>query len=162
MKALYRFHDAHIISYKTDGVFIHVFFETSANIESAERETAAIMKELSFQMIRLDTARRTRGIRELLVARSLYATCIEPERDNPDPEEAEQASSWRDDQRHIFATGVFGFGAAHCRAWSVYRHQIWPCQEQSPYYCSRTLAVNSILSIIAAIALYLTGIWAAT
>ncbi len=104
MKALYRFHDEYIISYETDGAFIHVFFETSTKIESAERETAAIMKELSFQMIRLDTARRTRGIRELLVARSLYATCIEPERDNPEPEEADRTLSWRDDQSHIFAS----------------------------------------------------------
>ncbi len=63
MKALYRFHDKYIISYETDGAFIHVFFETESKIEYAEQEIKAIMKELSFQMIRLDTARRTRGIR---------------------------------------------------------------------------------------------------
>ncbi|MBQ4432380.1 MAG: hypothetical protein II877_12825, partial [Synergistaceae bacterium] len=57
-----------------------------------------------FQMIRLDTARRTRGIRELLVARSLYATCIEPERDVPEHDEAEAKSGWREDQSHIFAS----------------------------------------------------------
>lgn len=104
MKALYRFHDKYIISYETDGTFIHVFFETSAKIESVEHETAEIMKELSFQMIRLDTAKRTRGIRELLVARSLYATCIEPERENPEPDNPDSQSSWRDDQSHIFAS----------------------------------------------------------
>ncbi len=104
MKALYRFHDKYIISYETDGAFIHVFFETSAKIESVEHETAEIMKELSFQMIRLDTAKRTRGIRELLVARSLYATCIEPERENPEPDNPDSQSSWRDDQSHIFAS----------------------------------------------------------
>ncbi len=104
MKALYRFHDKYVISYETDGAFIHVFFETSAKIEPIEHEIAEIMKELSFQMIRLDTARRTRGIRELLVARSLYATCIEPERENPEPDNTDSQSSWRDDQSHIFAS----------------------------------------------------------
>ncbi|MBR0150409.1 MAG: hypothetical protein IJP89_03495 [Synergistaceae bacterium] len=104
MKALYRFHDKYIISYETDGAFIHVFFETNAKIESIEHEISGIMKELAFQMIRLDTARRTRGIRELLVARSLYATCIEPERDVPEHDEAEAKSGWREDQSHIFAS----------------------------------------------------------
>ncbi len=104
MKALYRFHDKYIISYETDGAFIHVFFETHAKIESVENEIAEIMKELSFQIIRLDTARRTKGIRELLVARSLYASCIEPERESPDTEESEAESNWRDDQSNIFAS----------------------------------------------------------
>ena len=104
MKALYRFHDKYIISYETDGTFIHVFFETGANIEAIEHEAATIMKELSFQMVRLDTARRTRGVRELLVARSLYATCIEPERKSPEPDDSDPKTNWRDDQSHIFAS----------------------------------------------------------
>ena len=53
MKALYRFHDEYVISYETEGAFIRVFFETSATIDSVEHEVAEIMKELSFQMIRL-------------------------------------------------------------------------------------------------------------
>ena len=62
------------------------------------------MKELTFQMLRLDTARRTRGIRELLVARALYATCIEPEHDLPEPDNDTKTLSWRDDQNHIFTS----------------------------------------------------------
>lgn len=104
MKALYRFHDKYIISYETDGAFIHVFFETCAKIESIEHEISSIMKELAFQIIRLDTAQRAKGIRELLVARSLYATCIEPERNTPEHDEAESNSSWREDQNHIFVS----------------------------------------------------------
>lgn len=104
MKALYRFHDRYIIYYETDGEFIRVFFEACAEIESIEQELAEIMKELSFQVIRLDTARCTKGIRELLVARSLYATCIEPEHEPPDAEAQENPTSWRDDQNHIFAS----------------------------------------------------------
>ena len=104
MKALYRFHEKYIISYETDESFVYVFFETYAKIEAIEQEIAEIMKELSFQMIRLDTARRTRGIRELLVARSLYATCIEPERKIPESDNTDQKSNWRDDQNHIFAS----------------------------------------------------------
>ena len=104
MKALYRFHDKYVISYETDGAFIRVFFETSAAIDSIEREIAEIMKELNFQMIRLDTAHRTKGIRELLVARSLYATCIEPERGMSESYDSDSQLSWRDDQNHIFAS----------------------------------------------------------
>ena len=104
MKALYRFHEKYIISYETDGAFIHVFFETRAKIDSAELEISAVMKELNFQMIRLDTARRSRGIRELLVARALYATCIEPEHEISESDKLEENSSWRDDQDRIFAS----------------------------------------------------------
>ena len=104
MKALYRFHDKYVISYEIDGAFIHVFFETGAKTEAIEHEIKAVMKELSFQMIRLDTARRTRGIRELLVARSLYATCIEPEREISESDNAEKESEWLNDQNRIFAS----------------------------------------------------------
>ena len=104
MKALYRFHDKYIICYETDGAFIRVFFESGAEIESIKQEISAIMKELSFQVIRLDTARRTRGIRELLVALSLYASCIEPEREAYESEDTEKTPNWRDDQHRIFAS----------------------------------------------------------
>nr|MBQ6740441.1 His-Xaa-Ser system protein HxsD [Synergistaceae bacterium] len=94
MKALYRFHEKYIISYETESVFINVFFEfkssTASSIEFIETEAAEIIKELNFQMIRLDTARRTKGIRELLVARSLYASCIEPEREAAENDEDEK------------------------------------------------------------------------
>ena len=102
IKALYRFHEKYVISYETDGAFISIFFETSSKIESIDAEVAKIMKELSFQIIRLDTARRTKGIRELLVARALYATCIEPERNELETNEADL--SWQEDQNRIFAS----------------------------------------------------------
>ena len=81
-----------------------MFFETNEKIDSIELEIATIMKELTFQMIRLDTARRTKGIRELLVARSLYATCIEPEREIPEADNPEENLSWREDQNRIFSS----------------------------------------------------------
>ena len=81
-----------------------MFFETNEKINSMELEIATIMKELTFQMIRLDTARRSRGIRELLVARSLYATCIEPEREIPEADNSEENLNWREDQNRIFSS----------------------------------------------------------
>ena len=102
IKALYRFHEKYIIFYETDRAFIRIFFETGSKIESIDTEVAEIMKELSFQVIRLDTARRTKGIRELLVARALYATCIEPERNELETNESEL--SWQEDQKRIFAS----------------------------------------------------------
>ncbi|MBQ7578421.1 MAG: hypothetical protein IJT21_09170 [Synergistaceae bacterium] len=104
MKALYRFHEKYIIYYENDGAFINVFFESAEKLISIEQEIAIIMKELSFQMIRLDTARRTKGIRELLVARSLYASCIEPEREISESDTVEIKSNWREDEKNIFAS----------------------------------------------------------
>ena len=102
MKALYRFYTRYIISYETEGAFIQVFFETRSNIDSVDNEVAEIMQELNFQMLRLDTARRTRNIRELLVARALYATCIEDKREVLETDNVE--SNWQDDQNRIFAS----------------------------------------------------------
>ena len=104
MKALYRFHDRYIISYETENEFVHVYFEKSnLGHEMVENEVREIMKELSFQMIRQNTMYRTKGIRELLVARSLYATCIEPERE-AQPDVQEEKADWQADQNHIFAS----------------------------------------------------------
>ena len=94
----------------TGHLFMYSFFETNSNIKFIESEVKEIMQELSFQMLRLDTAKRTKGIRELLVARALYATCIEPERkifkteDSYSESESESKSNWQDDQDHIFAS----------------------------------------------------------
>ena len=105
MKALYRFHERYIISYESEGAFIKIFFETRSNINSVDKEVAEIMQELSFQMLRLDTAQRTRSIRELLVARALYATCIEAEREASEIDNTDNAeSNWQDDQERIFTS----------------------------------------------------------
>lgn len=105
MKALYRFHERYIISYESEGAFIKIFFETRSNINSVDKEVAEIMQELSFQMLRLDTAQRTRSIRKLLVARALYATCIEAEREASEIDNTDNAeSNWQDDQERIFTS----------------------------------------------------------
>lgn len=104
MKALYRFHDKYVISYEIEGQYLCIDFETTNLSDSYEEDVSEIMKELSFQMIRLDTVRHTHSIRELLVARALYATCIEPERNDQRETDAIDNSDWHKDKNRIFAS----------------------------------------------------------
>ena len=104
MKALYKFQDRYLISYEMEEDYLLVYFETDTEIASVESEVASILKELSFQMIRYDTMRSTRGVRELLVARALYATCIEPDRDAPAADAEGDSAPWQEDRDRIFAS----------------------------------------------------------
>ena len=54
-------------------------------------------------MIRTDIIRQTSHVRDLLVARSLYASCIEPEREEAGEDE-ETEPDWREDQNRIFSS----------------------------------------------------------
>lgn len=103
MKAFYKYHQQYMISYEVQGDHLEVSFETSKQIADVDAVVASILKELSYQMIRYDTMRTTGHVRELLVARALYATCIEEERAIENiPEKA--CPSWMDDQRNIFTS----------------------------------------------------------
>ena len=104
MKSFYRLHDKYIISYEVDQEFLLAYFEANPLPASIDDAVAGIMKELDFQMIRLDTIRHSQHIRELLVARSLYATCIEPERESPSQSDVEEQESWLEDQNRVFAS----------------------------------------------------------
>lgn len=104
VKTLYRFHEKYLISYELDGYYIVIYFETRHPLDDYTSEVSSILKELDFQMIRIDTIRRTCHIRELLVARSLYATCIEPEHDEKEIEGEIDKSDWHEDQNRIFSS----------------------------------------------------------
>jgi hypothetical protein len=77
MKALYRFHEEYIISFEREGSILRVWCESRDGAPSTKNIVADAFRELSFQMIRYDTMHSTKGVRELLVARALYATCID-------------------------------------------------------------------------------------
>ena len=105
VKAFYRFHSQYIISYDVNNPYVDVYFEPIHPINDMNNEVASILRELDFQMIRVDTIRQTKGIRELLVARSLYATCIEQEKSIADPVASDNDyEDWREDQDKIFAS----------------------------------------------------------
>ena len=104
IKALYRFHDDYIISYEIDGTELQVFFDNKDTISDYNTVVSEVMKELDFQMIRLDTISKTKDIRELLIARALYATCIEPEREPENVDEEKINSDWESDINGIFAS----------------------------------------------------------
>lgn len=104
LKALYAFHDRFLISYEITEKTLDVFFEPVKVLDEPIKEiVAAIQKELDFQMIRYDTMKSTNDIRKLLVARSLFTSCIEPE-----VQAAEETSGidkeWKKDADSIFAT----------------------------------------------------------
>ena len=104
MKALYHFREQYMISYEVEDRCLYVYFETSAPKDDYGPDVNAIMKALDFQMMRLDTIRRTRGMRELLVARALYATCIEPERQTSGNADEDEVEDWHADQNRIFSS----------------------------------------------------------
>ena len=105
IKALYHFHDRYLISYELSGSKLTIFFEPKAVIKDIEQEVSEIMEALDLQMIRYDTMLNTKEIRQLLVARALYTTCIEPdhatvEADNTDS----QITDWKADSQSIFSS----------------------------------------------------------
>jgi hypothetical protein len=69
-----------LISFEAKKDRLYVYFESSTPLSSVDREVASILKEFNYQMIRYDTMQATNQIRQLLVARALYATCVEDER----------------------------------------------------------------------------------
>ena len=102
MKALYHLQDDYIISYERDGAKLLIYFDwLNADYSSEWKKTAAqVMREINFEMIRYDTMRATSHIRELIVGRALYATCVETEHDiNVEPSSNE---SWKEDALGIF------------------------------------------------------------
>ena len=105
MKAFYRLQDRFIISYERAGKSLDVYFDlpSKRDIDVAE-EIRSIMAELSFEMIRYDTMQETTNLRELLVGRALYATCVDMGHDNTILAETigEENNSWLEDQQHIF------------------------------------------------------------
>ena len=105
MKAFYRLQDRYIISYERQGNLLDVYFDYSkSNTETVEDQIRRIMEELSFEMIRYDTMRETSNLRELLVGRALYATCVDMGREENKDEEPPAESSWIEDRNHIFSS----------------------------------------------------------
>lgn len=104
MKAFYRLQDRYIISYERAGKNLDIYFDSSTGrVNEPAEEIKEIMAELSFEMIRYDTMQDTANLRELLVGRALYATCVDMGRDAVTDEKPSQGSdSWLEDQQHIF------------------------------------------------------------
>lgn len=102
MKALYRFHDDYIISFERDGCYLLVWFETHSGLPGSKEVIAEVLKELSYQTIRYDTMQNTKGVRELLVARALYATCIDNSDDQEMNPNESSSESWLEDKKSIF------------------------------------------------------------
>lgn len=103
MKALYKYHQQYLISFEIEENHLMVYFESETPITEIDNLVASIQKELSFQMIRYDTMQATNQVRQLLVARALYATCVEDERTIDNTADGTNPS-WKDDQRNIFAS----------------------------------------------------------
>jgi len=101
MKALYRQQEKYAITYERRGKWLRVCFtpimDTTVEVAS---EAAEALRRIQFEMLRYDTMRQTAHVRELLVGRALYATCVEAERVDTDVED-DGAGSWKDDAERI-------------------------------------------------------------
>ena len=101
IKALYPFRKQFLISYELLDNTLLIYFEKTQDDFDIKGSISEVLKEIDFQMIRYDTINSTKDIRKLLVARALYATCIE----QSPATEAEVSSTvvgWEKDSKHIF------------------------------------------------------------
>ncbi len=102
IKALYHFHKRYLISYELESDNLKIFFEPLTTIDSIPHAVAEITEALDLQMIRYDTMHSTNEIRQLMVARALYTSCIEPEHEEIEPELNSDSSDWQTDSQAIF------------------------------------------------------------
>jgi len=103
MKALYRYTDDYTITYTVDQEeFVSIEFTARRSGLDIEGNAQTSLNDLYFEVIRFDTMRRTSGIRELLIGRALYATCIETDRGDTSTDDS--TDSWEEDERQIFAS----------------------------------------------------------
>ena len=104
MKALYKWTDVYSVSFYRKSNMLIVDFDTKANESRdyyADKQQA--LNDLYFETIRRDVISQTSNLRELLVGRALYATCIE-QNDVEQSEKSATLSSWREDAQAILST----------------------------------------------------------
>ena len=108
MKALYKWTDRYAIAYSRDYGQLLVEFEClNKGLCSPLIDAKNALNSLSFEMMRWDVMKRTSVIRELLVGRALYATCIETDQgdvsmdlsdDNWESDSQEVLQSWQEEK----------------------------------------------------------------
>ena len=103
MKAAYNFIDDYyiLLDYCKGGkIKVTLQCKSSCDRESMEKCKGEFFNELLRQNIRYIVSKETKNIRELLMGKALYDTCIEYE--NPIPEEINNQSSIISDDLGIF------------------------------------------------------------
>jgi His-Xaa-Ser system protein HxsD len=101
MKALYRMQAKYTIAYERRGKWLYVNFTPSSKTTiDVVSEAAEALRSIQFEMLRYDTMRQTAHVRELLIGRALYATCVETERADK-AVEIDGGASWKDDAERI-------------------------------------------------------------
>lgn len=63
-----------------------------------------ILNALMFEMLRMDVISQTSNIRELLVGRALYATCIEVDKASGNTQPGSTLLNWQEDSRRILTS----------------------------------------------------------
>lgn len=107
MKAFYHLQDRYIISYERRYKTLDVYFDyLDREYEALPDQICSIMAELSFEMIRYDTVKETSALRELLVGRALFATCVDMGREesNDASTQPSMENSWLEDKDNIFSS----------------------------------------------------------
>lgn len=76
----------------------------SAGDTDAKSDSEKMLNALMFEMLRMDVIDQTSNIRELLVGRALYATCIEVDKASGDTQPISTLQRWQEDDRRILAS----------------------------------------------------------
>lgn len=110
MKVLGRWTDRYAVMLERSER-LHVFFQPLVGSERTKEldavgDSQAIINELLQELLRLEIIAQTSGIRQLLVSRALYATCIEacPEDTQAEDLVGEPGQGWEADSRRILTS----------------------------------------------------------
>lgn len=106
LKVLNRWTNLYVISLsRAPKDILDVEMESlSAENVNAKSDSEKILNALMFEMLRMDVIAQTSNIRELLVGRALYATCIEVDKASGDTQPISILQNWQEDSRRILAS----------------------------------------------------------
>lgn len=94
-----------IVMSRTQREAIKVVFKPLQGVKTDnKRASQMINNELVHEMLRLEIIAQTSNVRELLVGRALYATCINVDNASSDPTPAITKQTWHEDCRRFLAS----------------------------------------------------------
>ncbi len=106
LKVLNRWTSQYAINLsRTSKDTIEIVFDPLQDVSSDKKiDSQKIHNELIHEMLRLEIIAQTSNVRELLVGRALYATCIEVDKASSDTSPANTEQTWQEDCRRILAS----------------------------------------------------------
>lgn len=106
LKALSRWTDKYVICLnRTRKNILDIQFESLASQkESIKEDCHYILNDFLFEMHRKNVIEQTSNIRELLIGRALYATCIDLDKSTEALDISDNEERWVEDKRQILTS----------------------------------------------------------